>query len=245
MFISVASIKNFSELEVLLCLTSVLEKNDHHFNIVFAYLFGIRCDRAFEAGMPNYFTQVIQPIISNTRSCENRILWPFAPLAIHKGIRLFKYSVGDYIPWLHDPVQIQSFVNDAINKYTIISGDKTAIDFFHPGYVDIYFDKKRCNNGEISIELNEGFIKKIKESASNMLKLKILIVDDLCDGGATFIAEAKYLKKLFPDISLSLFVYHGIFSKGITILLEHFDHIYCTNSYQTINHSSVTQLEVI
>ena len=55
----------------------------------------------------------------------------------------------------------------------------------------------------------------------------ILIIDDICDGGRTFIEAAKILKDEASDIKLYLYVTHGIFSNGLDILLEHFEHIYC------------------
>lgn len=47
----------------------------------------------------------------------------------------------------------------------------------------------------------------------------ILIVDDICDGGATFVAFATLLKK-YGASSVSLYVTHGIFSKGVQRLRE-------------------------
>lgn len=58
---------------------------------------------------------------------------------------------------------------------------------------------------------------------------KLLIVDDLCDGGGTFIglAEATGL----PRERLDLWVTHGIFSKGVSILEPHFGVVHTTDSY--------------
>lgn len=55
---------------------------------------------------------------------------------------------------------------------------------------------------------------------------KALIVDDICDGGATFNILAKSLKKDTPINEISLYVTHGIFSKGLNELFENIDHIY-------------------
>ena len=58
---------------------------------------------------------------------------------------------------------------------------------------------------------------------------KLLIVDDICDGGGTFngLAEATGL----PKERLDLWVTHGIFSKGLSDLRKHFGVIHTTNSY--------------
>lgn len=48
---------------------------------------------------------------------------------------------------------------------------------------------------------------------------KILIVDDLCDGGTTFTMLAKELYRIGAK-EVNLFVTHGIFSKGLHVLYE-------------------------
>ena len=60
----------------------------------------------------------------------------------------------------------------------------------------------------------------------------LLIVDDICDGGGTFIGLAKELLKGGAN-TLSLYVSHGIFSKGLYELDEHFDKIYTTDSFDS------------
>lgn len=47
---------------------------------------------------------------------------------------------------------------------------------------------------------------------------KVLIVDDICDGGMTFTLCAEALRKSFPSTEeVDLYVTHGIFSKGRAI----------------------------
>lgn len=55
--------------------------------------------------------------------------------------------------------------------------------------------------------------------------LHYVIVDDICDGGATFIKLAQEL-----DVpNLSLYVTHGIFSKGLEVLKPWFKEIFVAN----------------
>lgn len=56
----------------------------------------------------------------------------------------------------------------------------------------------------------------------------VLISDDICDGGGTFIPLAKLLKERGAK-SVVLFVSHGIFSKGLDIFNEYIDKIYTAN----------------
>ncbi len=60
-----------------------------------------------------------------------------------------------------------------------------------------------------------------------------LIVDDICDGGGTFLGLAKKLKEKNAG-QLYLAISHGIFSKGFDQLKQHFEIIFCTDSFQSI-----------
>lgn len=61
-----------------------------------------------------------------------------------------------------------------------------------------------------------------------------IIVDDICDGGGTFIGLAEKLKE-YNAGDLYLFVTHGIFSKGFEELLKFFTKIYYTNSWISLS----------
>jgi len=63
---------------------------------------------------------------------------------------------------------------------------------------------------------------------------QIIIIDDICDGGRTFIELAKVIKEQ-TNIPIYLIVTHGIFSAGLYELSKHIDGIFCTNSISDIN----------
>lgn len=58
-----------------------------------------------------------------------------------------------------------------------------------------------------------------------------LIVDDIADGGATFIELAKVLRERDVTGPISLYVTHGIFSKGFEPFEGLIDNIYMANSW--------------
>ncbi|QSW87090.1 ribose-phosphate pyrophosphokinase [Flavobacterium endoglycinae] len=64
-----------------------------------------------------------------------------------------------------------------------------------------------------------------------------LIVDDICDGGGTFVGLAEELKKKNAG-NLYLAVSHGIFNKGFEVL-NCFDGIFTTNSFKDFEGESV------
>lgn len=63
----------------------------------------------------------------------------------------------------------------------------------------------------------------------------VLMVDDICDGGYTFIKLAEALKEKGAG-KIGLAVTHGIFSKGKEVLFEHIDQIYSEYDWSDINY---------
>lgn len=218
-------IRTFSQLEILGCLLSALYKNDFYVkHLHFDYLFGIRSDRAFQEGEPNYCRDVLAPVINTWMHNYNiesmSILWPFQPLPIKNN-----YFDNACAIYKHDTaIKLPSTI-------VRIGGDESA-SFFEGIETSGYFIKHR-NDGNIEVKMYDSTLDFIRKQD------KILIVDDLCDGGATFIAEARYLKQKFPNIEINLFVYHGLFTKGVDHLLDYFTKIYSTNSYQHVPHPRI------
>lgn len=58
----------------------------------------------------------------------------------------------------------------------------------------------------------------------------VIIVDDICDRGGTVIELAKALKKREANL-LYLYVTHGIFARGLDVLKNYFEHIYCYHCF--------------
>jgi len=55
---------------------------------------------------------------------------------------------------------------------------------------------------------------------------EVVILDDICDGGGTFIGLAKKLREK-GAAKVTLYVTHGMFTKGVKILLESIDEVWC------------------
>ncbi len=71
-----------------------------------------------------------------------------------------------------------------------------------------------------------------------------IVVDDICDGGATFLALAQKLK-LSGANKPYLFVSHGIFSKGTSELLRWYERIGTTNSIRVKSADDSDLLDII
>lgn len=72
----------------------------------------------------------------------------------------------------------------------------------------------------------------------------VIILDDICDGGRTFIEIAKVLKNWGTE-KVYLYVTHGIFSKGMEVFDGLIDHVYTTDSFCTIKHPKLTVMEEV
>ena len=57
---------------------------------------------------------------------------------------------------------------------------------------------------------------------------KVLVIDDLCDGGGTFIGLHDELER--EGVRADLFVTHGLFTKGTKDLVNRFERVICTDS---------------
>lgn len=88
-----------------------------------------------------------------------------------------------------------------------------------------------------------GKLKSFTVYAEDLTGKNGLIVDDICDGGGTFIGLAQSLKEK-GLASLDIAVSHGIFSKGTGVLRPYFDKIYTTNSFNDIEAEDVLQLSL-
>lgn len=58
----------------------------------------------------------------------------------------------------------------------------------------------------------------------------VLIVDDICDGGRTFIELAKILQS-YGAKTVSLYVTHGIFSKGLGVFEDIIQNVFTTDTF--------------
>jgi ribose-phosphate pyrophosphokinase len=68
------------------------------------------------------------------------------------------------------------------------------------------------------------------ESVASWGHARVLVVDDICDGGGTFIGLGEILER--EGLRADLYVTHGIFSQGVERLFHFYDKIYCTDSIE-------------
>lgn len=98
------------------------------------------------------------------------------------------------------------------------------------GFVDALGNRNVIECSKVR-DLDSGNIIATHANCGDLTGKSCLIVDDICDGGRTFIEIAKVLKEK-NAASLTLAVCHGIFSQGIDALKPYFNQVITTNSYR-------------
>lgn len=98
-----------------------------------------------------------------------------------------------------------------------------AFDAQRPQALDIiYAEKKR--------DPRTGKITHTQVHATDLSGKTAVICDDICDGGATFLAIADQLKQL-NCAQIVLYVTHGIFSRGLEVFDGRIDQIFCSHRF--------------
>lgn len=92
-------------------------------------------------------------------------------------------------------------------------------------------------------DVKTGKLSGFKVYEDDLNNIDCLIVDDICDGGGTFIGLAEELKRKNAG-NLYLAISHGIFSKGTEELQKHFTKIYTTNSFRDIEADKVELIKI-
>jgi ribose-phosphate pyrophosphokinase len=197
------------------------------------YFLGSRSDRKFGEGSNNYLKTVICPIINSLNFKSVTVMDPHSDV-LEACLNNFK-KIDNFA--LVDDALSYLIGEDEEDQVVLVSPDAGA-------YKKIFDVAKEFNILKIITatkvrDLKTGQILHTEVPVLDQHNdLKYIIVDDICDGGRTFIEIAKAIKVSCPTAKIYLVVTHGIFSAGYAQLGEYFEGIYTTNSYSTIKSDS-------
>ncbi len=144
------------------------------------------------------------------------------------------------------------FVDDAIeaidleDEFTLISPDAGANKKVFSLAQNLISQGKKVEviRADKKRELSNGNILETLVFADDLTDQDCVIVDDICDGGRTFIELAKVLRDKGAR-NIILMVTHGIFSKGYDVVLEHVDQIVTTNSFANLSDDDGDAITVV
>lgn len=205
--------------EELFLLTQVMDILDRHgmlYEVHIYYLMTMRMDRVMDFNKP-FSLEIVAKILKLFNAQKVYILEPHSNRLLYDTqffIGLFFHDISQYIP-SYETFQVVFPDAGAVSRY----------ENFDSIYPIISCNKIRdVNTGKLS-----GF--KI-DNPQDITRDNLLIFDDLCDGGSTFCGIASEIRKIKPDVKLSIFVTHMVNPKGIENLSRTFDHVWFTNSYK-------------
>ncbi len=202
----------------LLLVNDILTHNKNTVHLRIEYLLGARMDARINDRQP-FTMQVVSRIINIAGFKSVTVLDPHSrtSLAMLHGAMPPVYPMTEFLTALKDFTP-----EDTV----IIQPDFGAQERVRKMASGMGFRIIECSKERDSAS-GKLFNPKILKPAL-VESMRCLIVDDICDGGATFVALARKLREAGAR-DVSLFVTHGIFSKGRD--LEGIDKIYSTDSF--------------
>ena len=239
----ISRLNNFGDLELILCATAALKAEGvREIMLTVPYFLGARSDRKFGQGSYHYLKDVICPIINAQGYRSVAVLDPHSDvleacidrLVPNSNLAFVKWALED-LGYAKKPLDFTLVAPDA-GAYKKV--DSIARELKHPTEIVTAHKRRDLQTGQILSTTVEG----IDEAQQ-----KFIIIDDICDGGRTFLGIAEAIKSKVADAEIYLLVTHGIFSAGYSQLMNRFDGIYTTNSYADISEefNFVKSLKVI
>lgn len=224
-------LNSFNDLEILICATKALRNiTNKPITLYVPYFLGSRSDRKFVNGGVNYLKQVICPII-NSLNFESVIVMDPHSDVLEACLNNFS-KVNNFA--LVDDALSYLIGDDEEDQVVLVSPDAGA----YKKVFDVAQEFRISNivTATKVRDLKTGAILRTEVPTLDQHKdLKYIIIDDICDGGRTFIELAKAIKEQRPTAKVYLVVTHGIFSAGYSELGQYFEEIYTTNSYKDIS----------
>jgi ribose-phosphate pyrophosphokinase len=246
-------LNTFSDLELIICATQALkEVGVKNIELYIPYCIGARSDRKFMEGGINYVKTVIAPIINSQGYSKVTILDPHSDVLEacinnfekEDNIDLVSFALVDY--FLSKGFETWSAEN--FENVRFISPDAGALKkVFHVAEAVKYRNEVIIASKHRDLETGKIDYTNVPMSVNDADK-DVFIIDDICDGGRTFIEIAKAVdevRKLSSSVKREhygknyLIVTHGIFSFGFDFLVQHFDGIYCTNSVKDVRDGTI------
>jgi ribose-phosphate pyrophosphokinase len=231
-------LNTFRDLELILCATQALRGvGIKDIELYIPYIIGGRSDRKFVVGGVNYLKDIIGPIINSQEYSKVTVMDPHSDVTESV---LNKFEKIDNINLVRFALSKIDNKDGAQGRTVLISPDAGAYKKIYD--VAKYFKIEKIVTATKIRDLKTGKIihTDVPIDVYDVGK-NFVIIDDICDGGRTFIEIAKGIMErgMLSSISnekskIYLIVTHGIFSAGFTELNKYFDGIFCTNSYRNV-----------
>ena len=234
---------SFTDLELIICANQALrECGVKSISLYVPYFLGARSDRKFVPGSVNYLKQENCPIINAQKFDSVVVLDPHSDV-LEACLNNFE-KVNNHLIVKYALTDIDN-TNAARERIVLVSPDGGALKKIYDvaaefQITDLVTAIKHRDIKTGKITHTEVPLKPLEHEYDK----KFVIVDDICDGGRTFIELAKAIKERTHDSKIYLVVTHGIFSAGLLELSKYFEKIYTTNSVKEIEPESYSDYTV-
>ncbi len=225
-------INSFNDLGLLLLAVDALRRmNVKSISAYIPYFPGARQDRVMIAGEP-LSVKVYAEIINSLKLDKVTVFDPHSEVTP---------ALLNNVAVLHNYDFIEKVLKQIGKNVKLISPDGGALKKVYKlseylGGIDVV----ECSK---SRDVKTGKLSGFKVYDDNLNGIDCLIVDDICDGGLTFIGIAEELKKKNAG-KLYLAISHGIFNKGFEELNKHFTKIFTTNSVKDFENVEVVLIKI-
>jgi ribose-phosphate pyrophosphokinase len=223
---------SFRSLELIISATQDLyELGVKDISLYVPYFLGARSDRKFAKGASNYLKTVVCPIINSQKYTRVTVLDAHSDVLEACLDRFQKVSNISVVSF-----SLQSIDHGDCPKedIVIVSPDAGAMKKIYD-VAKMFSMPNVITAGKVRDIATGAILKTEVPDISKYAGKKFLIIDDICDGGRTFIELAKAIQEQLPDAECYLCVTHGIFSAGLKELNKYFKGIFCSNSYSDMH----------
>ena len=223
---------SFKDVELIVCANQALKNlGVKKIELYVPYFLGARSDRKFSIGSVNYIKDVIAPIINLQGFDKVTVVDPHSDV-LEACIR--NYNKNNHLDLVRLSLQRYWMTTGQIisdmSKVVYVSPDAGALKKVYS------VDKSFKSNHDVVVcskyrDVDGKLSKTLVPLTDDILDKDLFIIDDICDGGGTFLNIAKSIKENENFTGrIYLVVSHGIFSRGFDDLKNSFEHIFTTNS---------------
>lgn len=229
--VRIISRMSWNDLQTIICSVHALRNcGIPKIELYVPYFLGARSDRQFENGSTHYLKEIICPIINSLNLNSVTVMDPHSDVLEACLNNFYKENNFDLVKFALTDIDNR---NDARERITLVSPDAGAFKKIFD--VAKHFDIDKIITATKVRDLKTGKIQHTEINIKNWNpEMNYVIIDDICDGGRTFIELAKAIKIHAPSAKIYLVITHGIFSNGLFDLSAYCDRVYCTNSVKDI-----------
>ena len=215
----------------LLLFDEVMAKLKHTYKLVIGYMPYSRMDRVHETNTAFSLKVLIQLLSEQTSALkEVFVLDPHSPETLSKfkeyGMKAqeIDYSLAD---------EVMEFANVNLDETWIVFPDRGAANRYdYSKYPNVIICEKTRNFATGAIESVKAKITRSKSSITKEMNPNLIVIDDLCSYGGTFVKALEAIETL-PTINFDeawLVVTHAEKALEKGKVLEKYDKVFCTDS---------------